>query len=181
VHSHLDHLLGLLDLAKTQEISDVCIHAITDGRDTSPKEVYRQFKKSKTALTNWSWAHCHPQRSLLRNGSGSSLGSRQKSLRCDHPDGSGDGRSTLEVLQASYAENVADEFVIPTRIAPGALEPGDGVIFFNFRPDRARQLTQALSLRNLRFLNGSFSSVSFATFTQYEPNLPVLVAFEPQN
>ena len=59
-------------------------------------------------------------------------------------DGEGDGRSALEVLQASYADGTNDEFVLPTRIAAGAVEPGDGVIFFNFRPDRARQLTQAL-------------------------------------
>ena len=58
-------------------------------------------------------------------------------------DGEGNGQSAVEALQASYAQGVKDEFVIPTRLAPGAVEPGDGVIFYNFRPDRARQLTAA--------------------------------------
>ncbi len=112
-------------------------------------------------------------------------------------DGAGDDRKAVEILQASYAEGVKDEFVNPIRIAPGAIEPGDGVIFFNFRPDRARQLTQALvSLRPDRarqltqalvspkfdgFERQQITPLSFVTFTQYDSDLPVAVAFEPQN
>ncbi|MBD1904530.1 MULTISPECIES: 2,3-bisphosphoglycerate-independent phosphoglycerate mutase [Cyanophyceae] len=183
VHSHLDHLLGLLDLAKTQEISDVCIHAITDGRDTSPKEGVQAIQKIQDRIDQ------------IGVGRIVTLSGRYYAMDRDHrwdrvkkaydvitQDGSGDGRSALEVLQASYAENVADEFVIPTRIAPGALEPGDGVIFFNFRPDRARQLTQAFVSAEFKgFERQLLQPLSFGTFTQYEPNLPVLVAFEPQN
>jgi 2,3-bisphosphoglycerate-independent phosphoglycerate mutase len=97
-------------------------------------------------------------------------------------DGNGDGRSALAVLHAAYEAGKTDEFVLPTRIAPGAVEPGDGVIFFNFRPDRARQLTQA-------FVDPAFNGfereliqpLSFVTFTQYDSHLPVAVAFAPQD
>jgi 2,3-bisphosphoglycerate-independent phosphoglycerate mutase len=97
-------------------------------------------------------------------------------------DGTGDNRSAVEVLQASYDAGVTDEFVIPIRIAPGALAAGDGMIFFNFRPDRARQITSAFVSPNFTgFEQQQIRPLSYATFTQYDPELPVLVAFEPQN
>lgn len=106
----------------------------------------------------------------------------QKGYEVMTQDSEGDGRSVIQVLKDAYDAGVTDEFVIPTRIAAGAVEPGDGMIFFNFRPDRARQLTQA-------FVDPGFTSfertkiepLAFATFTQYDPNFPVMVAFEPQN
>jgi 2,3-bisphosphoglycerate-independent phosphoglycerate mutase len=93
-----------------------------------------------------------------------------------------DSRSALEILQAAYEANTTDEFVLPTRLTEDVIKPGDGVVFFNFRPDRARQLTQA-------FVDPKFSGfereliqpLAFTTFTQYDPHLPVTVAFEPQN
>jgi 2,3-bisphosphoglycerate-independent phosphoglycerate mutase len=70
----------------------------------------------------------------------------------------------------------------PTRIAPGAIEPDDGVIFFNFRPDRARQLTQAFVDPDFNgFQRSLVQPLEFVTFTQYDANLTVKVAFEPQN
>jgi 2,3-bisphosphoglycerate-independent phosphoglycerate mutase len=96
--------------------------------------------------------------------------------------GAGDGRKAVDVLRASYAEGVSDEFIAPVRIAPGTIEPGDGVIFFNFRPDRARQLTQAfVSSEFTGFERQQVKPLSFVTFTQYDSDLPVSVAFEPQN
>jgi len=71
---------------------------------------------------------------------------------------------------------------MPTRLAPGAVEPEDAVIFFNFRPDRARQLSSAFVASNFNgFERQQIQPLTFVTFTQYEPSLPVLVAFEPQN
>ncbi len=93
-----------------------------------------------------------------------------------------DGRSITEVLQAFYDQNITDEFIPPTRIAPGAIEAGDGVIFYNFRPDRARQLCHALTMPDFEdFDRDLISPLSFVTFTQYDPKLPVDVAFAPQN
>ncbi|QSJ16910.1 2,3-bisphosphoglycerate-independent phosphoglycerate mutase [Nostoc sp. UHCC 0702] len=183
VHSHITHLFGLLDLAKEQRISEVCIHAITDGRDTAPVEGV----KTIALLQDY----------IDKTGVGriATLSGRYYAMDRDHrwdrvkraydvitQDGAGNGRQAVEVLQASYAEGVTDEFIDPVRIAPGAMEPGDGVIFFNFRPDRARQLTQAfVSPKFTGFERQQITPLSFATFTQYDSDLPVAVAFEPQN
>lgn len=183
VHSHLNHLFGLLDMAKDQSLSDVCVHVVTDGRDTTPTsgQTYVQ------ALEDY----------IAQAGVGQivTIGGRYYSMDRDQrwdrvqrayevmtQEAPGDGRSALEVLQASYAAGTTDEFIIPTRIAPGAVQPGDGVVFFNFRPDRARQLTQAFVDPEFKgFERNLIQPLSFVTFTQYDPNLPVHVAFEPQN
>lgn len=183
VHSHLNHLFGLLDMAKDQSLSDVCVHVVTDGRDTTPTsgQTYVQ------ALEDY----------IAQAGVGQivTIGGRYYSMDRDQrwdrvqrayevmtQEAPGDGRSALEVLQASYAAGTTDEFIIPTRIAPGAVQPGDGVVFFNFRPDRARQLTQAFVDPEFKgFERNLIQPLSFVTFTQYDPNLAVHVAFEPQN
>ena len=183
VHSHLTHLFGLLDLAKEQEISQVCIHAITDGRDTAPTEGIKAIQLL--------------QEQIDEKGIGRivTLSGRYYAMDRDHrwdrvqraydvmtQDTAVDGRQAEEILAASYAEGVKDEFINPVRLAPGAIESGDGVIFFNFRPDRARQLTQAfVSSEFTGFARQQIQPLSFATLTQYDSDLPVAVAFEPQN
>ncbi|NEP42733.1 MAG: 2,3-bisphosphoglycerate-independent phosphoglycerate mutase [Okeania sp. SIO2H7] len=183
VHSHIDHLIGLLGLAKAQGISEVCIHAITDGRDTPPKSGVQMLK--------------HLQYHIDRLGVGriATISGRYYAMDRDKrwdrvkqaydviaTDSEPAGISAEEVLQSSYAEGITDEFVVPTRVAPGSVKAGDGVIFFNFRPDRARELTQALVVPDFKgFEREQILPLTYVTFTQYEPNLPVLVAFEPQN
>lgn len=183
VHSHVEHLLGLLDMAKDQLLTDVCVHVITDGRDTPPTSGTRSVQKVQDHIN--------------ANGIGRivTVSGRYYSMDRDRrwdrtklaydvmvQDGDGDGRSAVEVLQASYDAGTTDEFVLPIRVAPGAVEPGDGVIFFNFRPDRSRQLSQAFVDPNFQgFERQQIEPLTFVTFTQYDPNLPVLVAFEPQN
>jgi 2,3-bisphosphoglycerate-independent phosphoglycerate mutase len=183
VHSHIDHLLGLLDLAKKENIENVCIHAITDGRDTNIKAGVEEIEKIQ--------AH------IDRIGTGKivTISGRyyamdrdrrwdrvEKAYKIMTEIGDGDGRTAVQILKDSYAEDVTDEFVIPTRIASGAVETGDAVIFFNFRPDRSRQLTSAFVSKDFNGFDRPFiQSLKFVTFTQYEANLPVAVAFEPQN
>ncbi|MBF2046408.1 MAG: 2,3-bisphosphoglycerate-independent phosphoglycerate mutase [Elainella sp. C42_A2020_010] len=183
VHSHLSHLAGLLELAKEQDIGEVCIHAITDGRDTKPtdglaalEQIQRyidQFGVGRISTLSGRYYAMDRDRRWDRV---------QKAYDVLTQDGPGDGRSVLEVLQASYDAGVTDEFVLPIRIASGAVTPGDGVIFFNFRPDRARQLTQAFVDPKFDGFEREFiTPLTFLTFTQYDPSFPVLVAFEPQN
>lgn len=183
VHSHLNHLTGLLELAKEQGIADVCIHAITDGRDTKPTDGLAALAKIQSDIETFGL------------GQIVTISGRYYAMDRDHrwdrvqkaydvitQEGEVDGRSAVEVLQASYDAGITDEFVMPIRVAPGAIAPGDGVIFFNFRPDRARQLTQALVDPSFSdFERTQIVPLSFVTFTQYDPNFPVLVAFSPQN
>jgi 2,3-bisphosphoglycerate-independent phosphoglycerate mutase len=183
VHSHLSHLFGLLDLAKLQGIQNVCVHVITDGRDTQPTEGLDAVRRIQDYLDR-----THTGKIVTLSGRYYAMDRDRRWDRVNlayntmTQDGPGDGRTALEVLQASYDQGKTDEFVLPTRIAPGAVEAGDGVIFFNFRPDRARQLTQAFVDSKFNgFERTQIPAIAFATFTQYDPNLPVLVAFEPQN
>jgi 2,3-bisphosphoglycerate-independent phosphoglycerate mutase len=183
VHSHIDHLLGLLDLAKSQELPDVCIHAITDGRDTKPTDGVEAIQKLEDYIKQ------------IGVGRIVTISGRYYAMDRDRrwdrvqlaykvmtQNGMGDGRSAVEVLKASYESELTDEFVQPTRLDTGAVEAGDGIIFFNFRPDRARQLTQAfIDPEFTGFEREQIQPLSFGTFTQYDPNFPVLVAFEPQN
>ncbi|MCC3456209.1 MULTISPECIES: 2,3-bisphosphoglycerate-independent phosphoglycerate mutase [unclassified Microcoleus] len=184
VHSHLSHILGLLQLAKAQGISEVCIHAITDGRDTTPKEGVEALSKIEGYIKQ------------VGVGRIATISGRYYAMDRDKRwdrvsrayevmtvESAPDGRSAVDVLQASYAEGVTDEFAVPTRIAPGAVASGDGMIFFNFRPDRARELTQAFVAPDFKgFERSLIEPLTFASFTQYDPKLSsVLVAFEPQN
>ena len=183
VHSHLDHLLGLLDLAKLQGISDVCVHAITDGRDTKPTEGVDAIQKIQDHIDKIGVGRIVTISGRYYAMDRDRRWDRiQKAYEVMTEDASGQGLSAVEVLKASYEAGITDEFVQPTRIAPGAVESADGVIYFNFRPDRARQLTQAFVDPQFNsFERKQIQSLTFLTFTQYDPALSVLVAFEPQN
>jgi 2,3-bisphosphoglycerate-independent phosphoglycerate mutase len=183
VHSHLSHLFGLLELAKEQELTEVCIHVITDGRDTKPTDGLAALKAIETEIERFGVGRIATISGRYYAMDRDRRWDRvQKAYDVLTQDGSGTGQSAIEALQASYDAGVTDEFVLPVRIAPGAITPGDGVIFFNFRPDRSRQLTQALVDPNFDgFQRSQIKPLSFVTFTQYDPSFPVLVAFEPQN
>ena len=183
VHSHLNHLLGLLDLAKSQGISNVCIHAFTDGRDTNPTEGINTLQKLQAHIDK------------IGVGRIATISGRYYAMDRDRrwdrvqqaynvitQDDQGANLSAVDVLKASYAEDVTDEFIPPRRIAPGAVEAGDGIVFFNFRPDRARQLSSAFVDPQFDgFPRPQIKPLNFVTFTQYDATLPVQVAFKPQN
>jgi 2,3-bisphosphoglycerate-independent phosphoglycerate mutase len=182
VHSHIDHLIGLIDLAKLQGIAEVCLHVITDGRDTSPQDGVKYIDRI--------------QEHIMRVGIGRivTVSGRYYAMDRDHrwdrvqaayqvmtDDTITSDKSAAEVIKATYADGKSDEFVTPVRLAPGVVAPGDGVIFFNFRPDRARQLTQAfVDPRFTGFDRAMIQPLEFVTFTQYDASLTVKVAFEPQ-
>jgi len=184
VHSHIDHLLGLLDLAKVQGISRVCVHAITDGRDTNPMSAIAHITRLEE--------HMH----RLGVGQIATIAGRyyamdrdrrwertQKAYNVLVTDAVLEPPlSATAVLRNCYAHNISDEFIPPTRLTAGAIGANDGIICFNFRPDRSRQITQALVDPNFSaFTRPAIANLRMATFTQYDPNLPVLVAFPPQN
>ncbi|MFM6037993.1 MAG: 2,3-bisphosphoglycerate-independent phosphoglycerate mutase [Sphaerospermopsis kisseleviana] len=183
VHSHITHLFGLLDLAKSQQISDVCIHAIMDGRDTLPADGIKAIAQLQDYIDRVEIGHIATISGRYYAMDRDRRWDRvQRAYDVMTQEGAGNGKTALEVLQASYAEGVTDEFIVPVRITPGAVAPGDGVIFFNFRPDRARELTQAfVSVHFQGFERQQITPLSFLTFTQYDPELTVSVAFTPQN
>jgi 2,3-bisphosphoglycerate-independent phosphoglycerate mutase len=182
VHSHIDHLIGLIDLAKVQGISEVYLHVITDGRDTAPTDGVKYIERI--------------QEHISRVGVGriATISGRYYALDRDRrwdrvklaydvltQDTITTDLAPVDVLKRTYAEGKTDEFVQPVRLSAGMVEPGDGVIFFNFRPDRARQLTQAFVDPKFEGFEQSIliDPADFVTFTQYDASLPVPVAFEP--
>jgi len=183
VHSHISHLFGLLDLAKAQGTSDVCIHAITDGRDTNPTS-------GKAFLSQ-----LHYETEVRGVGRIVTVSGRYYAMDRDHrwdrtqrayevmtQDGPGCNQSVLDMMSASYDAGQTDEFIAPIRLAPGAIAPGDGVVFYNFRPDRARQLTYALTDPEFTgFERQLITPLGFVTFTQYDATMTADVAFAPQN
>ena len=183
VHSHLKHLLGLLDLAKLNAIADVCIHAITDGRDTNTTEGINAVDAIQKYTEKIGIGRIVTVSGRYFAMDRDRRWDRVKEAYDVMTDNEvKDYRPATEVLKDYYSQNITDEFIPPVRIAPGAVKAGDGIIFYNFRPDRARQLTYAFVEPNFNgFDRELIADLSFTTFTQYDANLTVEVAFKPQN
>lgn len=183
VHSHLSHLLGLVDVAKAKGITEICIHAIMDGRDTNPKDGIQALTQIQAHLDQIGVGRIATVSGRYYAMDRDKRWDRvQKAYNVLTTDGPGTDKPATEILQASYDQGVTDEFVVPIRVAPGAIRPHDGIIFFNFRPDRARQLTQVFVDPQFKAFPREFiEPLTFVTFTQYDPVFPVLVCFEPQN
>ncbi|MBT4210062.1 MAG: 2,3-bisphosphoglycerate-independent phosphoglycerate mutase [Candidatus Komeilibacteria bacterium] len=188
IHSYNEHLYALLELAHQQKVSRVYVHAFLDGRDT-PRNSGINFVSKL-------------QEKLKKVGIGvvASLSGRFYAMDRDNRwdriekswraivDGESDEKyeDALEAIQASYDKEVYDEEFVPTVILDdlgkpkGTIKDGDSVIFFNFRSDRARQLTQALTLPGFeKFKRPYFKNLFMVTMAEYEKDLPVQVAFPP--
>jgi len=184
VHSALEHLEALIELAAVEEVPDVIIHAFTDGRDTAPDSGRGHLE--------------HLERVLGRAGAGrvGTVTGRYYAMDRDRRwertraaydaivHGEGESRhahSGAEAVAAAYARGETDEFVQATLVGDEArVRPGDAVVFFNFRPDRARQLTRALGERDFdEFDRGDAPEVHLTTLTEYNEDWSYPVAFPP--
>jgi len=184
VHSHNGHLYGLLEMAKRMGLTKVYVHAIMDGRDVPPDSGLGFIKELQAKLAS------------LGVGAIASVTGRYYAMdrdnRWDRVEkayaafvyGEGNHGTPVEVMEKSYAEGVTDEFVVPAVTCEGGrVAEGDSVIFFNFRPDRAREITRT-------FVDDAFTGfarrygrfpVHYVCFTQYDATMPnVSVAFRPQ-
>ena len=184
VHSHVDHICGLLEWAAKEGLKNVAIHAITDGRDTPTQSAPTHLSKIQAAISS--------------HGVGriSSLCGRYWAMDRDHrwerterayalltdPDLERHKDEPSSVLANSYANGITDEFLEPVRLCDDPLRDGDALLMFNFRPDRARQIVQALSLPEFEgFKRVHQPTLDLVTFTQYETDLPVSVVFPPES
>ena len=184
VHSHNSHIEGLLLMAKQQGVKDVYVHAFMDGRDTPPQS----GKDYIMQLENFMKTH-GIGKILTVSGRYYAM-DRDKRwdrvklaydaiVKADAPKAD----SALPCIEASYHENVTDEFVLPTVIGEGltTLSAHDSVIFFNFRPDRARELTRAIVDRDFDGFEREYFETTYVTMTQYDKTMPnVIVAYTPQ-
>ncbi len=184
VHSHINHLSGLLEWASSKGIGKVAIHAFTDGRDTPAQSAMEYLNKVQDTIRKsgvgelaslcgryWAmdrdnrWERTEKAYNLLTN-----------------PTIEINELSPQEIIAKSYREGITDEFLEPSRLTNSFLKEGDGLIMFNFRPDRARQLIKSLVLSEFsEFQRESNPSLEVITFTQYEAGLPVSIAFPPES
>ncbi len=181
VHSHITHLYALLEMAKRQGLKDVFVHCFTDGRDVSPTSGAGFVRALQAEIDRIgcgkiasvcgryyamdrdnNWDRVEKAYDMLTLGEG---------IKCEN---------AADALEASYKDGVTDEFVKPTKVYEngrpvGLLEKGDSVIFFNFRPDRAREITRAVSQREFVVPKGTaferktgFLETTYVCFTVYD-------------
>ena len=185
VHSHIDHLYGLLMMAKKSGLTKVYVHCLMDGRDVSTtsgvgfikslqaKMYELQLGKIATIMgryyamdRDFAWDRVEKAYAAMVYGEGNM------------------NSNAVDAMEKSYANDVTDEFIVPTVIdKDGVIKAGDSVVSFNFRPDRARQFTRTFVDENFDGFvrkNGYFP-VNYVCMTQYDETMPnVSVAYPPE-
>ena len=184
VHSHEQHLFAFLELCHKKQFNSVCLHLFLDGRDTPPQSALDSIERLNKELQKYPvgrvcsisgryyamdrdkrWDRVEPVYTLLTQGHSKNHFAEAK-----------------EAIEFFYENNLSDEFIPPTQIGEAKpIDNGDAIFFFNFRADRARQLTSAIIEPEF---NGFKRPVrpqlyNFVTLTQYDKNLPTIVAFPP--
>tara|TARA_B100002052_G_C15866619_1_gene592625 strand:+ start:241 stop:1878 length:1638 start_codon:yes stop_codon:yes gene_type:complete len=183
VHSHIKHLCGLIHWAKQAGIPKLSVHAITDGRDTPTQSAAQHINAVQNTLSECELGElsslCGRYWAMDRDKRWERV-EKAYDLYTD-PDLPVSGLNAQEALSASYSEGITDEFLEPIRLTPTVMQDGDAVLVFNFRPDRARQIVQALALRDFDgFQRRQEPLLDVVTFTQVEQDLPVSIVFPPE-
>mgnify|MGYP006370735805 FL=1 len=187
VHSHINHLKGLLEFAKKEGLTKVYVHAFMDGRDVAPSSGKEFIEKTEEMMKE------------IGVGKIATISGRYYAMDRDNRwervelaynaivRGTGNtANSAIEAIEESYKNDKTDEFVVPTVILENGeptatVKSGDSVVFFNFRPDRARELTRALTQKDFDGFNAEKLDLTFVTMTQYDKTFEgVMVAFKPQ-
>lgn len=188
VHSHNSHLYGLLEMAKKNGCENVYVHAFLDGRDTPPasgKDYVQQLEdKMKEIGVGKIASLSYRYYAMDRDNNWDRVKLAYDSLV------TGEGVKATDAVKAvedSYANDKTDEFVLPTVITDENGQPlslvkdGDSVIFFNFRPDRAREITRAFCDDKFTGFERDFLKLTYVCFKDYDETIPnKLVAFEKE-
>jgi len=185
VHSHINHLEALLQTAKKQGIANIFIHPFLDGRDVPPKSAEKYLRKLEKIIKKVGigkigsihgrfYAMDRDNNWQRTEKSYKTLTKKQNAIE----------KTWQDLLQKSYVLNITDEFIPPTQLDPQAIiRNGDGIIFFNFRPDRARQLTKAFVDPNFKQFPISRPKLNlefFITPVLYEKDLQTTGLFEKE-
>ena len=168
VHSSLDHLKQLVALARDAGVQDVVVHAFTDGRDTSP----HGGAGFVAQVEGWDGVRVGTVVGRYYGMDRDKREERTEKARRLLVEGAGEHHADTgeAAVRAAYERDETDEFILPTTVgAEAAIRPGDGVLMFNFRPDRMRQIVTALAPHADRLV----------TLTEYEEGWPYAVAFPP--
>ncbi len=186
VHSHQRHLEAIIEMARREQVGAVYLHLFLDGRDTPPNSAEQfvlDLDEKLKALPNVKIATVTGRYYAMDRDK--RWDRVEKAYRCLTEGLGNKAPSALEAIRQSYKEKITDEFVLPTAIAgvaDGLIRDGDGVIFFNFRADRARELTRALAEEDFKEFprKRRIELATYTTMTQYDETFKVPVAYAPR-
>ena len=186
VHSHIRHLIALLELAKRKDFENVYVHCFMDGRDTPPTSGEGYIAKLEEKMKEKGVGKIATIEGRFYAMDRDKRWNRVKKAYDAMVNGVGEeATSALGAIEASYQKEVFDEFVKPTVICNGdspvaTIKDNDSVIFFNFRPDRAREITRTLVDKDFNEFETKKLDLFFVCFTKYDETLPnVNIAFKP--
>ncbi|MBE7706925.1 MAG: 2,3-bisphosphoglycerate-independent phosphoglycerate mutase [Cyanobacteria bacterium SIG30] len=184
VHSVYQHLQALIKMASMNGLKEVYVHAFLDGRDTPPSSAVEYLKKIEETLSEYNlpkiasvigryWVMDRDKR----------WERVEKAYDCLVLGDCPCADSAIEAVQESYKNDETDEFVKPVKILDRRIQDNDSVIFFNFRPDRAREITASIALDNFDGFERKkvLKNLCFICMKQYDETYPLPVAFEPEN
>lgn len=184
VHSHLNHIFGILDMAKQRGVENVFVHCFLDGRDVAPKSgagFVKQLQDKCDELGNARIATIQGRfYGMDRDKRWDRVEEGYNAIVCGKGVMDSDA---VHAVEQSYAEEVTDEFVKPVVVCPeGVINQGDSVIFMNFRPDRAREMTWALNLEDFDGFKREKTvyPLSYVCTAQYDETLPLPIAYPPE-
>ena len=184
VHSHLGHIFGILDMAKQRNVSKVYVHCFLDGRDVAPKSgagFVKQLQDKCDELGNAKIATLQGRFwGMDRDKRWERVEKGYNAIVCGEGNMDSDA---VHAVEASYAKDITDEFMEPAVICPeGVINKGDSVIFMNFRPDRAREMTWALNLEDFDGFKRKKTvyPLSYVCTAQYDETLPLPIAYPPE-
>ncbi len=189
VHSHTEHLYGLIQLAKEMGIKEVYIHAFLDGRDTPPSSALEYLAELEKVCAEKGMGRIATIGGRYYGMDRDKRWDRVEKAYASIVYGEGEeADSAVQAVKNSYANNITDEFMLPTVITRngqpvGSIQAGDPVIFFNFRPDRAREITRAFVDPEFNGFNrrDGYLKPYFVCMTQYDETLKVPLLFPPED
>ena len=186
VHSSFDHVKALIKMAADNGLKKVYVHAFLDGRDTPPKSAVEFLAELEAELKKYNL----PQIATISGR----YWAMDRDNRWDRVEKAynallfGEGETAVnsdEAIKTSYAKDVTDEFVEPTVTNPDAdsrIKDNDSIIFFNYRPDRAREITRAMTFENFDGFNRKArrNNLYYVCMTQYDETFPLPIAYPPE-
>ncbi len=186
VHSHQKHLYGLLTMAKKLGLTKVYIHAFLDGRDTPPQSALGYIEKLEAEIKKIGVGEIATVSgryyAMDRDNRWQRVEKTYNAMTLHQGD---KASSASEGIAGSYAKGINDEFVVPFIVGNdknSCVKADDGMIFFNFRPDRARQITRAFVAADFNLFSRTATAypVDFVCMAQYDATLKAKVAFPPE-
>uniref|UniRef100_UPI003001983B phosphoglycerate mutase n=1 Tax=Anunuuluaehu liula TaxID=3049639 RepID=UPI003001983B len=181
VHSHIEHLIALIEMIKHYHI-ETCIHIITDGRDTQPYTSQNFIQQILDGIQENSHINICTISGRYYSMDRDCRWSRiEKAYNILIDDTINTITDPLLIIKNNYKEDISDEFIMPKRIHKGKISNNDGIIFFNFRPDRMRQLLHCFTKNTFKgFKTKVIHNLNIITFTKYDASLSLPIIFPPQ-